>query len=263
MREKVLTKGPLQLLVRFTEKILHKVLQDADGIIVTSSALEDELRANYGAEGKSLKIATIRNVFPPETGFRRTSGSPSTADSLRVIYAGTLGRAQHLQNAVKAAAIAQSSGINVELRFIGAGAARESVSELAESLGVNANFVVRKPAEALDDDYEWADTALVHLTDWEGLKRAVPSKTYELMEVGLHISGVINGETAQLIQTHEAGDVVPPENPEALAALWQRLARCPERLEMGDQASRWVALVREKESPEALINLLSAVSEKH
>lgn len=263
LREKVLTKGPLQLLVRFTEKILHKVLQDADGIIVTSSALEDELRANYGAEGKSPKIATIRNVFPPETGFRRTSGSPSSADSLRVIYAGTLGRAQHLQNAVKAAAIAQSSGINVELRFIGAGAARDSVSELADSLGVNANFVVRKPAEALDDDYAWADTALVHLTDWEGLKRAVPSKTYELMEVGLHISGVIDGETAQLIQTHEAGDVVPPENPEALAALWKQLARCPERLEMGDQASRWVALVREKESPEALINLLSTVSENH
>lgn len=261
LREKILSKGPLQLLVRLTETILRKVLRDADAIIVTSSALEYELRAKYGVESDSLNIATIRNVFPPETAFRRTMGSPSNTDSLRVIYAGTLGRAQHLQNAVKAAAIAQSRGVNVELRFIGAGAARDSVSELAESLGVNANFGVRKPAEALDDDYAWADTALVHLTDWEGLKRAVPSKTYELMEVGLHISGVIDGETAQLIQTHKAGDVVPPEDPEALATLWEQLARAPERLEIGDQAGSWVALVREKESPEALINLLSTVSE--
>ena len=262
LREKILSKGPLQLLVRFTEAILRKVLREADGIIVTSSALEEELRTRYGLNKGSLRIATIRNVFPPETKFRRSTPDPRDSGTLRVIYAGTLGRAQHLQNAVKAAAIAKDNGIDIRLRFIGAGAARDSVSKLADSLGVDAEFVVRKPADALDDDYAWADTALVHLTDWDGLKRAVPSKTYELMEVGLHISGVIDGETAQLIRDQQAGDVVPPEDPEALAALWEDLARSPERLEMNTRASQWVASVREKEAPAALIQLLSAVSKK-
>lgn len=67
--------------------------------------------------------------------------------------------------------------------------------------------------------YEWADTALVHLTDWEPLDKAVSSKTYELMSVGIHISGVVKSETARIIKLFEAGDTVSPENPHELAEL--------------------------------------------
>ena len=97
--------------------------------------------------------------------------------------------------------------------------------------------------------YEWADTALVHLTDWEPLDRAVPSKTYELMSVGIHISGVVKGETARIIKLLEAGDTVSPENPHELAELWTALYKNPSRLSITTKGGMWVESQRETVVP--------------
>jgi len=124
---------------------------------------------------------------------------------------------------------------------------------------VNVHFDTRKPASALDDIYQWADTALVHLTNWEPLERAVPSKTYELMEMGIHISGVVAGEAASLIRGNHAGDVVEPESPQQLAALWIELIDNPSRLEVGDTGKNWVSTQRDKVVPEVIETLVGGV----
>ncbi len=130
---------------------------------------------------------------------------------------------------------------------------------MAEQLKVNAEFYFRRPADALDEHYEWADTALVHLTDWEPLKRAVPSKTYELMSSGLHISGVVAGEAAEIIEKCNAGEVVPPERPEELAALWVHLANNPAALSVGNLGREWVEKERTEIAPEKLHSFMLSV----
>ncbi|BFL74977.1 hypothetical protein M7M4_17290 [Corynebacterium pseudogenitalium] len=130
---------------------------------------------------------------------------------------------------------------------------------MAEQLKVHAEFYFRRPADALDEHYEWADTALVHLTDWEPLERAVPSKTYELMSSGLHISGVVAGEAAEIIESCNAGEVVPPEKPEELAGLWVRLAKDPGQLRVGSLGREWVEKERTKIAPEKLHSFIHHV----
>lgn len=78
------------------------------------------------------------------------------------------------------------------------------------------------------------------LTDWEPLEREVPSKTYELMSSGIHISGVIQGEASDLIRSLDAGHVVPPESPLELALLWQKLAADRSLLTISSRGSDWV-----------------------
>src|SRR5699024_8262165 len=123
---------------------------------------------------------------------------------------------------------------------------------------ITAEFYPKKDAAELLEFYQWADTALVHLASWEPLKRAVPSKTYELMEIGLHITGVVSGETSELIRYLNAGSVVPPSNPDALAELWIELALAPDNFETKGAAREWVVNERTLRTPKVLSRLLDA-----
>ncbi|QGU08468.1 putative glycosyl transferase [Corynebacterium occultum] len=255
LREKLLSRGPLQAASTATRFTMHRVLAGAAGIVVTSGHLRRDLLEGQPANSER-EVITVRNVFPPETDYVASGKDEGSADSLNVLYAGTLGRAQNLANALEAAYLAEQQGLHVHLRFVGAGATKKALVERAKELGVEASFESRRPADALEGHYEWADTALVHLTDWEPLGSAVPSKTYELMAAGLHISGVINGETAELIREHQAGDIVEAEDPQALADLWVTLAKDRSRLRITGTGQAWVAEQREHVVPPRLLGLV-------
>lgn len=256
LRQRILAKGPLQAAIKATDLWLTSVLRKSAAVISTSSYLAHELQK--GSTGRQ-RVCTVRNVFPPETLIHKQPRLQGPQDELNVLYAGTLGRAQNLANALSAAKIAQAAGVHVRLRFVGAGAAKAELIDTAKRLDIDAVFEQRRSAELLQECYEWADTALVHLTDWAPLANAVPSKTYELMDQGLHISGVVAGETAEIIQTLHAGDVVPPENPEALADLWVSLARDRSKLQVTDTGARWVREQREAAAPATLVECLEWV----
>ena len=81
------------------------------------------------------------------------------------------------------------------------------------------------------------------------------------MTNGIHISGVVRGETARLITELGAGDIVPPNDPSALARLWIELARDRARLEVSEKGKRWVESQRTETAPVALLGLLRAAKE--
>lgn len=253
IRQRLLTKGPLQVVVKVTDFALAQLLDRAKGVISTSSYLAEHLALR---QPRPVKAWTVRNVFPPETLIQKKPVGSERNGSLNVLYAGTLGRAQNLSNALEAARIVLKQGVDIRLRFVGAGAAKAELKEIASSLGVPVIFEQRRDAALLKENYEWADTALVHLTNWGPLVNAVPSKTYELMNQGLHITGVVAGETAEIIRSLNAGDVVAPEDPEALAQLWIDLANDRSRLCVGESGASWVEDQRTVRSPQALLNCI-------
>lgn len=251
LRQRVLSKGPLQFAVKLTDFVLSTTLRRAESVIATSENLCVDLNQRFKEWNRAV---TVRNVFPPETLIDKEIDFDRKAHSLNVLYAGTLGRAQNLDNALQAAKIAQVNGVEVKLRFVGAGAAKQELISNAARMGLNAVFEERRGPEQLEELYEWADTALVHLTDWEPLRRAVPSKTYELMDQGLHISAAVAGETADLVSSLAAGDVVAPEEPHQLASLWEELARDRARLQVPQYAREWVREQRTRVAPRAFLS---------
>lgn len=258
LREKVLSKGPLQLVSVLTGLCLNAVLKRASRIIVTSDALRSEIDRNFHEAGKAQ---TVRNVFPAAALINKVPRLDGPTDSLNVLYAGTMGRAQDLGNVVEAAYLASIAGVTVCLRFVGAGAAKNYLKALAQRRGISAVFEDHRDAFGLEDLYVWADTALVHLADWAPLELAVPSKTYELMNQKLHITGVVAGETAELIGKLRLGDVVAPSDPGALAQLWCDLARERSRLNVGDSGVKWVEKERNIVAPNTFLSLLNSLSE--
>lgn len=261
IREIVLSKGPFQVLTAFTELAMNKALNSADGIVTTSEDLTVHLKDTMPVKGGSSErvVRTVRNVFPPKTKYLAADKSMRSGDELNVLYAGTVGRAQRLDNAVKAAKIAQDRGYRVCLRIVGDGAAWLAVKDLIRVTGTDAIIEHRYPAERLEEFYDWADTALVHLTAWEPLTRTVPSKTYELMSVGVHISAVVQGEAADLVKRLKAGNVVQPNDPEALAEMWISLIEDRSQLHVPSHGRAWVAQQRDEVVPQVIREIVSSV----
>lgn len=247
-------RAPLEVLIAVTERSLRFVMAHCAGILTTSSELEEQLKTEL-----RKPTATVRNVFPCVLARRDQRETHDHLPQLNVLYAGTLGRAQKLENALIAAKLARDEAVEVRLRFVGEGATWGPLRQTAEELGINLDLQHQYAPEELQESYNWVDTALVHLTDWESLEVAVPSKTYELMSNQIHISAVVAGETARLIETLDAGNVVEPENPRALADLWIALARDPGRLNVSEQGKRWVDFQREEVAPAALLKLIDQV----
>lgn len=264
LREKVLSKGPFQVVSGLTKAALNNALKGAAGISVTSSHLAADLRkrTEIMRDGSTPTIVTVRNVFPPESTDLRPREDAGSAGQLRVLYAGTFGRAQNLENALAAAELAKEQGIDISLCLVGAGVAREALVESVRRRGIDASIESRKPAEELAPYYAWADTALVHLTDWEPLNRAVPSKTYELMAAQIHISAVVDGETAELVRERNAGIVVAPEDPKALADQWVNLAQNRQLLRTEGDGPHWVRTERETVAPQCLLALVEEAGTK-
>lgn len=264
-RERLFNKGLRRAGFSVVSDALNKALDGAAGIIVTSEDLGKQLKREIPrrTRGKQPNVCTVRNVFPLKSETEKTSVSVDAAGAdrnhLNVLYAGTLGRAQKLGNALEAAALAKKSGVNVHLKLVGAGATKAALQEQAETLDVDVDILPRTDADALDEHYQWADTALVHLADWEPLRRAVPSKTYELMEAGIHICAAVDGETARLVSDLEAGHTVAPENPKELADLWVHLARNKNLLEVSDRAAKWVTEQRLQYAPEVIVNFFDQI----
>lgn len=261
IREKLAKNGPLQLVTRVSTKILNSLLRGARAILVTSSTLKASLesRSELSTRGHSPEVVVIRNVFPVASQPTEDRGNYQKDGHLNVLYAGTIGRAQNLKNALEAAKLAKLQGLHVHMIFVGAGAARELLQDKAQELGVDARFIRLKPAELLNAYYDWADTALVHLAEWEPLRRTVPSKTYELLFNRIHISGVVEGEAADLISSLGGGDVVPPQDPSALANLWVSFGNNPQRLSVGTTGREWVIREREEMTPVRLLQILQQI----
>jgi glycosyltransferase involved in cell wall biosynthesis len=82
----------------------------------------------------------------------------------------------------------------------------------------NVTFHDAVPMEKLAPFESIADAGLVSLRDLPIFEGARPSKMFPLLAAGKPLIFCGNGEGAQLIRRAKAGIVVPPENPQALAA---------------------------------------------
>lgn len=261
VRERVANLGALQALSKATEKMMWRSLRYADGIITTSRDLELHLKETLSpkAHGHIRRYDTIRNVFPPKTMYEPRDKGQRQQSHLNVLYAGTIGRAQRLDNALNAAQIATERGYQVNVRFVGDGASWNMLRDQVDQSNLPVSIEHRLPANDLNVHYEWADTALVHLTDWEPLSRTIPSKAYELMSMRIHISAVVAGEAARLIEELHAGHVVEPENPEALAQLWIDLIDDRSKLSISTEGQAWVEHQRNEVVPERFLAIVENI----
>lgn len=214
-------------------RVLDHILKHSDGIITTTKSLgELETRKGY------KHIATVPNLIRTALPVCERQTYSSSAP-LRLLYAGTIGRAQGLENVIRALKILHNRNIPFDMRFIGGGAHINTVRKNAARLGIPVSFLGRIPFTEMKEHYLWSDTVLVHLQKWKVMEYTVPSKLFEIMQIGRHVTACVAGEAATIVNESQAGHVVPPMDPLALANMWEDLYYHREKLDVSGNAQRW------------------------
>lgn len=226
-------KGPLALLKRRIHESVTRAQLSAGQVVTTTSSFATVLK-----ERGVKHLEVIRNGTVPAI-YEQVPPRDTNHKALRVLYMGNLGRSQGLDVIIRAAAILRQQGYRVKARIIGAGHDAPALRELNAQLGEPVKILNRVPPSEVVRHYAWADSTIVSLRDWEPFLWTIPSKLYELLSTGRHITGILDGESAGILLEAGAGTVVQPGDVDGLVDAWKGLIEHPERLDIGDSGQQW------------------------
>lgn len=179
-------------------------------------------------------------------------------------YLGTWGLAHQLENVIDTALLLRNQPVT--FLFVGGGAARDMLTELvAKHQLTNVLLIPRVDKKELARYWSLCDASLVHLKDDPLFSTVIPSKIFESMAVGLPMLYVgPPGEGDKIVLEHEAGLVIPPAQPELLAAATRQLLDQPElraRLAKNSEAAAPL-YSRERQARRGLNVLRRAIGER-
>ena len=207
------------------------VQRRADLVVTVTEGFAEVLRGrgilNVATISNGLHVHSLPALTPP----------PMQREVFEALYLGNHGESQNLETAIRASAIVGSS---MHLHMVGHGSRRPALQKLARELGAPVTFHPPQQGQDVLDRYTSADTCIVSLRDdWKSFETTIPSKTYEVLALGRHVTAVVLGEAARIVADAEAGDIVASD-PEALADLWHGLAADRSRLIRSGASRAWV-----------------------
>jgi glycosyltransferase involved in cell wall biosynthesis len=148
-------------------------------------------------------------------------------------YVGTHGLAHGLETLLDAAKIlaGHPEGKLIRIVFLGDGASKSELVERANSMRLsNVCFLDSVSKELVADYWAMLDISIIHLRKTPVFKTVIPSKLFECMAMGIPVLHGVEGESAEIVKSEEAGETFEPENPRQLADALIRLAGEPETL---------------------------------
>jgi glycosyltransferase involved in cell wall biosynthesis len=140
-----------------------------------------------------------------------------------VLWAGTLGGAHGLEHIIDAADRLRDHA-DIHFLFVGDGTVKPSLQEQCLRLQLtNVTFHPPVPFEQVPNFLSIAQAGLASLLPLPVHDGARPSKVFPVFASGKPLIFVGQGEAAQLVREANAGIVVPPGDPEALASAVLKL----------------------------------------
>jgi hypothetical protein len=227
-RDSRMVKGRIKSVV---EVAVDYIQHRADLVVTVTDGFAETLRSRgikkVATISNGLHVDTIPALGPPEP----------EREVFEALYLGNHGASQRLEVVIRASALV---GDGMHLHLVGDGNRKPALQKLARELNAPVTFHPSLHGKAVMDRYASADTCIVSLRDdWKSFDTTVPSKTYEVLAVGRHVTAIVIGEAARIVQDADAGDIVA-SGPEAVAELWRELAVNRSRLVRDGSSRQWV-----------------------
>jgi colanic acid biosynthesis glycosyl transferase WcaI len=232
-------------------------------IRVISPGFRDHLVAK-GVPAKKIKVIpnwVDTERYKPRPADPRLAQELGLADSINIMYAGTMGRAQGMDILLQAATLLQDQS-QLNFVLIGDGTELEHLKSFAaEKQLKNVKFLPRVSPEQIADYYPLADLMFVATRDDPLFRITIPHKIYAYLANGKPILGALAGNPAEVIQAAKAGVICPPGRPQALAdAIRSFLTLAPEqRKALGQNGLR---NVRENYNRDLIVRQLKELFEE-
>jgi len=215
------------LLLRMARRLEMHLYRSADFVGAVTEGIKTTLLRDKGIDDRKiifLPLGVDTDVFRPDVPNSALQKQYGLEDKSVFLFAGTLGHPQALPQIIEAAAILRERS-DIALVFVGDGPVRAALESDCRKRGLTAvHFVDPVPLEQISAWYSIARAALVTLQDRPIFDGARPSKTLPPLACGIPVIYAGRGEMARIINDANAGIVVPPEQPEALADAIRRMA---------------------------------------
>ena len=239
--------------------------RSCDHVVVVTPAFREELTGKWNIRPE--KISVVENGV--ETDLFTSAGDTDEIKSdmnlngrFVVSCIGTLGLAHGLSTVIQAAAELQNSFPEILFLFVGEGADKECLMELARDQGLtNIRFQPQQPRKNIPAIIRASDLCLVLLKKADVFKTVIPTKMLEFMACGRPVILGADGQARQVLDKAKAGVFTEPENPVTLAQAVMQLYNDPDlRQTLGHNGRRYIIenLSREHTAKE-YINVLEKV----
>ena len=215
------------ILVRTLDLLTRWYLQRATCVVAIGETMRTRLEAK-GVPPSRLRVipnwADSSAIVPRERD-NEWAREHGLTDRFVVMHSGNVGHAQDLDTLICAAHTLADLD-NLAVVIVGFGARHARLEALRDDLNAGAvRFLPYQPRIVLPESLSSADVHFVGLA--RGLAGyVVPSRLYGILAAGrpVLVSADPDSETAQLVQDIGCGIVVPPRNPDHVAAGIRSLA---------------------------------------
>ena len=239
----LLKPGPLVNVMYWLERFVYR---RADHLLVVTEGARDNL-ISKGIDAAKLSVMPHwidEKLFQrsDENGHLKLRKQYDWNDRFVVLFAGNIGMVQGLDTVVRAAEELKNNP-EVLIVLVGEGTDKARLQKLCQEMALdNIKFIERQPMERMPQFMAAADALLVHLKRSELSHWVIPTKTLAYLAAGKPILMAMEGAAAQLLNDAEAGLVIPPEKPGALAEALRKISAMPERerVAMGERGRQYL-----------------------
>lgn len=215
----------------FMHKVLLWVEQFVYNYAYSVTVITDYFRREIIKVAKNAdKVVTIPN-FSLIDFQHNEQQSPTLPDRLNyvdkfvVMYGGNIGTAHSIDTLVETMDLVRHD-THIQFLIAGDGVRYAFLEEdIARRQLDNVTLLGYVPIGEMASVYAVSDVGLVPLKKGTA-KSALPSKVYTVMAAGLPVMAVVDpdSDTANLVEQAQCGQVVPPDDPESLAAALRAMA---------------------------------------
>jgi glycosyltransferase involved in cell wall biosynthesis len=247
------------LATRSLSLIASLLYRSSDHVVAVTDAIRQALITKRNLT--STKVSVVENGVETEM-FAPADPSDSVKDSLGlsgkfvVSYIGTLGQAQGLDVAIRAAAALSDRAKDIQFLIVGEGADKENLIAQADRAGLeNIRFISGQPRKDVPGLIGASDVCMVLLKKRDVFETVIPTKMLEFMSCGRPVILGVNGQARSVLESAEGGLFFEPEDSTALADAIVRLHQdAPLRDAFGKQGRSYVVknLAREAKAREYL-----------
>jgi glycosyltransferase involved in cell wall biosynthesis len=204
-------------LIKASEWLERRLYRAADVLVINSPGFSAHVKARGARQVYLVPNGADVDMFHPENegaAFRREH---HLEGQFVVLYAGAHGMSNDLGVVLEAAGRVQDLG-EVTLVLLGDGKEKPDLQARAAKLDLqNLIFLPPVPKEQMGDVIAAADACLAILKPIEVYKTVYPNKVFDYMAAGRPVILAIDGVIREVVESAQAGLVVPPGDAQSLA----------------------------------------------
>ncbi len=223
----------------FFESMVKFLYRNSDKILISSKGFKQSILKKGNFEDKIIYFPNWAESSI--TDFNQCQNVkinlPKFPSGFNILFAGNVGVAQDLENAIKAMEIVSKQNTNINFLILGDGRDRERLQKLVleKNIEKNIHFFGKYPIETMSYFFSKADCMFVSLKNEPIFSLSLPAKVQAYMSVGKPIISMMNGEGYNIINEADCGFAVHAEDYKDLADKILEIEKLPviERQRLG------------------------------